>query len=140
MKNDPDQPMTTLSGEPWSPKARNNLQSLKNKTPLAKVTAWIVSEKALRPLLEDYLKFRSFFMFAALSDSSELERWRGIQSQAWNLFLEDNPGLAELSKEVLTGGSLSRADLESIKEDVEMVIQMPPLPEKETGKKGGSRK
>jgi len=138
MKNDQDQPMTTLSGEPWSARERNNLQSLKNKTPLAKVTAWIVSEKALRPLLEDYLRFRSFFMFAALSDPSELERWREIQNQAWDQFLEGNAALAALSKETLTGDALSRADLESIKEDVEMVIQMPPLPEKETGKKGES--
>ncbi len=134
MKNDPDQPMTTISGKPWSPKERNNLHPLKNRTPQAKVAAWVISERALRPLLEDYLRFRSYFTFAVFTDPSGMKRWREIQSQAWNEFLEDNPVLAELSKETLSGEVLSRADLESIKEDVEMVIQMPPLPGEETAK------
>jgi transcriptional regulator with XRE-family HTH domain len=140
MQNDPSKPMTTISGKPWSHKERNNLQPFKNRTPHAKVAAWVISERALRPLLEDYVKFRSYFTFAVFTDPSEMERWREIQGKAWNEFLEDNPVLAELSKETFTGDVLSRADLESIKEDVEMVIQMPPLPEKEAAKKRGSEK
>jgi transcriptional regulator with XRE-family HTH domain len=138
MQNDPDQPMTTISGKPWSPKERNNLHPLKNRTPQAKVAAWVISERALRPLLEDYLRFRSYFTFAVFTDPSEMERWREIQSQAWNEFLEDNPVLAELSRETLSGDVVGRADLESIKEDVDMVIQMPPLPGKD--KKEQSKK
>ena len=132
MKNDLNQPMTTVSGKPWSLKERNSLQPLKNRDPIAKAAALIVSNKAIRPLLEDYLKFRSFFTFAALGDPSEIDYWREIQSKAWNEFLEDNPVLAELAKETLTEDLLSRANLESIKEDIEMVIDMPPLSEKET--------
>jgi transcriptional regulator with XRE-family HTH domain len=140
MQNDPSKPMTTISGKPWSHKERNNLQPLKNRTPQAKVAAWVISERALRPLLEDYVKFRSYFTFAVFTDPSEMERWREIQSQTWNEFLEDNPVLAELAKETRGGDVLSRADLESIKEDVEMVIQMPPLPEKEAGQESGPKK
>jgi transcriptional regulator with XRE-family HTH domain len=140
MKNDPSEPMTTISGKPWSQKERNNLHPLKNRTPQAKVAAWVISERALRPLLEDYVKFRSYFTFAVFTDPSEMERWREIQRQAWNEFLEDNPVVAELAKETLTGDILSRANLESIKEDIEMVIHMPPLPEKEAAKRGGSKK
>lgn len=40
--------------------------------------------------------------------------------------------VAEWAKETLIGDILSRANLESIKEDIEAVIHMPPLPEKET--------
>ena len=40
-----------------------------------------------------------------------------------------------MAKETLTGDILSRANLESIKEDIEAAIHMPPLPEKEAGKR-----
>jgi len=107
--------------------------------PAAKALAWVLSERALRPLLEDYVKFRSYFTFAAFLDPSEIDGWREIQSKAWNVFLNDNPVVAEMAKETLTGDILSRANLESIKEDIEMVIQMPPLPEKEAGKRAGPK-
>ena len=139
MKNDPNQPMTTISGKPWSQKERKNLHPIQDKMPAAKAVAWVLSERALRPLLEDYVKFRSYFTFAAFLDPSEIDGWREIQSKAWNVFLNDNPVVAEMAKETLTGDVLSRADLESIKEDVEMVIQMPPLPEKEVSRRAGSK-
>jgi DNA-binding XRE family transcriptional regulator len=142
MQNDLGQPITTISGKPWTQKGRDNLQPLKNREPVAKAAALIVSQKAIRPLLEDYLKFRSFFLFAALSAPEEIDHWREIQDRAWNEFLKDSSdALVELSKGAASGGrGLSRADLESIKEDVELVIQIPPLLEKETARKAGSKK
>ena len=132
MQNNLGQPVTTISGKPWTARERNNLQPLKNREPVAKAAALIVSRKAIRPLLEDYLKFRSFFMFAALSAPEEIDHWRKIQDKAWNEFLKDSSeALVELSKGTTSGRhGLSRSALESIKEDVEMVLQMPPLPEK----------
>jgi DNA-binding XRE family transcriptional regulator len=140
MQNDPSKPITTISGAPWSEKERNNLQPLKSGSPVAKAVAWVISEKAIRPLLEDYLRFRSYFTFAVFTHPSEIDEWREIQGKAWNEFIGDNPVLAELAKETRTGDVLSLANLESIKEDIEMVIRMPPLPEKEKPKKREPRK
>ena len=132
LKNDPDEPMTTVSGAPWLPKERNNLQPLKSGSPMAKAAAWVITDKAIRPLLEDYLRFRAYFTFAVFTHPSEIDDWREIQSKAWKEFQDDNPVVAEMAKETLSEDILSRASLESIKEDIEMVIHMPPLPEKET--------
>jgi transcriptional regulator with XRE-family HTH domain len=141
MKNDPDQPMTTISGAPWSPKYRNNLQDLKNGTVKERVAAWVVTDKAIRPLLEDYLRCRAYFLFAVFTDPSDIDDWREIQSKAWKEFQEDhNAVVAEWAKETIPGDILSRANLESIKEDIEAAIHMPPLPERETAKTAASKK
>jgi DNA-binding XRE family transcriptional regulator len=140
MKNDPDQPMTTISGAHWSPKHRKNLRDIKNQSAMAKAAAWVITDKVIRPLLEDYLKFRSYFTFAVFTHPEEIEHWREIQRKAWEEFQDDNPFVAEWAKETLPGDILNRANLESIKEDIEAAIHMPPLPEKAIAKKSGRKK
>jgi transcriptional regulator with XRE-family HTH domain len=130
MKNDPDQPMTTISGARWSPKHRKNLRDFKTGSAMAKTAAWVITDKAIRPLLEDYLRFRAYFTFAVFTHPEEIEHWREIQRKAWEEF--QNAFVAEWAKETLPRDILSRANLESIKEDIEAAIYMPPLPEKET--------
>jgi transcriptional regulator with XRE-family HTH domain len=142
MANDPDAPMVTETGEPWTPKTQGKLQrALRSIDPaLVKGVVSVVAEQALRPLLEDYLKFRPFFMVAGLADPAVIARWREIQDRTWNKFKKAYPVLAEQSQEPSTGGLLSRAALESIKDDLEVVIQMPTLLEKQTAKKEGLKK
>ena len=133
MKNDPSEPMTTISGAPWSLKRRENLRDFKNGSAKAKAAAWVVTDKAIRPLLEDYLRFRAYFTFAVFTHPEQIERWREIQKEAWEEF--QNVFVAEWADETLRGGDiLSRANLESIKEDIEAAIHMPPLPEEKTTK------
>jgi DNA-binding XRE family transcriptional regulator len=142
MANDPDAPMVTDTGEPWSLKTQGKLQrALKAMDPaLMKGVASVVTEHALKPLFEDYTKFRTFFMVAGLADPSVVVKWREIQERAWAKFLKAYPVLAEQSKEP-PRGPLSRADLESIKDDVEFLIhQMPVLPKTEATKKAGPKK
>jgi transcriptional regulator with XRE-family HTH domain len=140
MTNDTTAPMVTETGEPWSLKTQGKLQrALKAVDPaFAKTLFEIFSEKVVTPLLEDYLKFKTSLSVAALIDSKATMRWRTLQNKAWSEFLKTNPAIAEaLSREPATKAPLSRTDLESIKEDVELVIQMPPLPGK--GKKQRSK-
>ena len=136
MANDPSAPMVTETGEPWSLKTQGKLpRALKAVDPaFSKALFTLVSEKVIAPLLEDYLKFKTSLSVAALIDPKATVRWHTFQNKAWSEFLKANPAVAEgLSKEPVKEG-LSRADLESIKDDVEMVIQMPTLPGEETAK------
>jgi DNA-binding XRE family transcriptional regulator len=137
MANDPSAPMITEGGEPWSLKTQGKLQrALKAVDPaLSKALFSLLSEKVIAPLLEDYLKFKTCLSVAALIDQKATVRWHTIQNKAWSEFLKINPAISEaLSREPAAKTPLSRADLESIKEDVELVIQMPLLPEKGTTK------
>jgi DNA-binding XRE family transcriptional regulator len=124
LANNPDAPMVTDTGEPWSLKTQGKLQrALKAVDPaLSKALISLLSEKVIRPLLEDYLKFRTSLSVAALIDSEATVRWQTIQDKAWSGFLKANPAVTEaLSREPITREGLGRSDLESIRDDIEML-------------------
>lgn len=143
MANDLDAPMVSATGEPWSLKTQSGLQRvLRSLDPaLVKGMISIIAGEALRPLLEDYLKFRPFFLVAGLADPGVIARWREIQEKAWVKFLKAYPILVEQSQDHPgASGPISSAGLETIKDDVEIVTLMRSELEKETSKKAGSKK
>ena len=142
MANDPDAPMVTPSGKPWTLKTQGNLQrALKAVDPTFQESlVLLLSERAFPPLLEDYLKFRPFFMLAGLADQKAIARWREIRDKAWTKFLKSYPELAKQSQEPATSAALSRSNLESIKEDVEAVLLLPALRGRGAARQAGSKK
>jgi len=83
-----------------------------------------VSTHAIEPLLKDYIKMRKFFISSAVSgDTWIVARWEKIQAKIWKEFKEEIGVSEKLDKATQTREYLSRADLETIKDDVEVVIR-----------------
>ena len=142
MANDPDAPMVTESGKPWTLKTQGNIQRLVKEVgpTFQESLVLLLSERAFPPLLEDYLKFRPFFMLASMADQSAIARWREIRDKEWTKFLKSYPELAAQSQEPASSYTLSRSNLESIKEDVEAVLLLPALRGREAARQAGSKK
>jgi len=99
-----------------------------------------VSAFAIEPLLMDYIKMRKFFISAAVSDTEIIGRWKETQAKVWDKFKKEVGVSEKLDKATETRKQLSRADLETIKDDVELVIrQVSVLPKAETAQKPGSK-
>ena len=145
MANDLNAPMVdAIDGKAWSHKQMGRVQKAK-LTDDPELTEYIektVSAFAIEPLLMDYIKMRRFFISAAVSaDTWIIVRWNEIQAKVWKEFKEDVGVSEELDKSTETTKPLNRADLERIKDDVDLVIRemMSTLLEKETAKKAGSK-
>jgi transcriptional regulator with XRE-family HTH domain len=136
MANDLNAPMVdAIDGKPWSHKQMGRVQKAKitDDPELTEYIEKTVSAFAIEPLLGDYIRMRKFFISAAVSaDTWIIVRWKEIQDKVWKEFKNEIGVSEELDKSTETRKHLSRADLESIKEDVELVIQMPLLPENRT--------
>jgi len=78
-------------------------------------------------LLQDYLTFRSYFAGIALRDPEALLRWRETQEKAWAQFLKDRPGQSNRP-------TLNVSELQSIKDDVDLVIRYLTVLTEETAK------
>ncbi|SRR5258707_2965256 len=138
MANDQNAPLVdAIHGKPWSPKEMGRVQRAKitDDPELTKAIEQMISDHAIQPLLRDYIRMRKFFIAAAISETWVIVRWQKIQDKAWKEFKEEIGVSEELDKSSETRKPLNRADLERIKDDVDLVIrEMPPLPEKETAK------
>lgn len=145
MANDLNAPIVdAIKGKPWSPKEMGKVQRAK-VTDDPELTEYIektVSTHAIEPLLMDYIKMRRFFVTAAVSaDTWIIARWNEIQSKVWKEFKDEIGVSEELDRATKPRKHLSRADLETIKDDVELVIrQTVALPNRETAKKVRSKK
>jgi DNA-binding XRE family transcriptional regulator len=144
MENDLDAPMVdAIHGKPWSAKEMGRVQKAKitDDPELTEYIEKTVSAFAIEPLLMDYIKMRKFFISAAVSaDTWIIVRWQKIQDEVWKKFKNEIGVSEELDKATATRKQLSRADLETIKDDVELVSQMPTLLETATVKRAGSKK
>jgi transcriptional regulator with XRE-family HTH domain len=138
MANDLNAPMVdAIHGKPWSPKGMGKVQRAKvtDDPELTVIIEQMISTHAIQPLLRDYILRRKFFIAAAISETWVMARWQKIQDKAWKEFKEEIGVSEELDKSSETRKPLSRADLERVKDDVELVIrEMPPLPGEETAK------
>jgi transcriptional regulator with XRE-family HTH domain len=145
MVNDPSSPMVdAIDGRPWSHKEMGRVQKAKitDDPELTEYIEKTVSAFAIEPLLADYIRMRKFFISAAVSaDTWIIVRWKEIQDKVWKEFKEEIGVSEELDKATETGKQLSRANLETIKDDVELVIrQREALPETETANETRSKK
>jgi DNA-binding XRE family transcriptional regulator len=132
MANDLNAPMVdAIHGKPWSPKEMGRVQKAKI-TDDPELTEYIeksVSSHALEPLLRDYVKMRKFFISGAVSGETWIiARWQEIQDKVWKEFKEEIGVTEELDRATGPRKQLSRADLEKIKDDVELVIRHRPGP------------
>jgi DNA-binding XRE family transcriptional regulator len=128
MANDLNAPMVdAIDGKPWSQKEKDRVQRAKvtDDPELTEYVEKMVSAFAIEPLLKDYIKMRKFFI-TAFDDREIVVRWKEIQEKVWKEF-KDEIGVSEkLDKATETRKHLSRADLETIKDDVELVIRYIP--------------
>ena len=143
MANDLNAPMVdAIHGKPWSQKGKDKVQKAKitDDPDLVEYVEKAVSAFAIEPLLRDYIKMRKFFISAAASaDTWIIARWNEIQAKVWKELKEEVGVSEELDKATETRKHLSRSDLETIKDDVELVIrQTDALPESEPTRKAGS--
>ena len=127
MANDLNAPMVDATrGKPWSPKEKGKVQKAKitDDPELTEYIEKAVSIHAIEPLLRDYIKMRKFFISAAVSaDTWIIARWKQIQDKVWREFKEEIGVSEELDKATDTRKHLSRADLETIKDDVDLIIR-----------------
>lgn len=127
MANDLKAPMVdAIEGNPWSPKGMDKVQKAKitDDPEFNEYVEKTVSAFAIEPLLKDYLKMRKFFITSAVSaDTWIIARWKEIQEKVWKEFKEEIGVSEKLDKATETKKQLSRADLETIKDDVELVIR-----------------
>jgi DNA-binding XRE family transcriptional regulator len=134
MANDLNAPMVdAIHGRQWNKKEKGRVQKAKitDDPELTEYIEKTVSAFAIEPLLADYIRMRKFFITAAVSNTEIIVRWKEIQDKIWKEFKNEIGVSEELDKATETRKQLSRADLESTKDDVELVIrQMPPLPVK----------
>lgn len=84
-----------------------------------------VSAFAIEPLLIDYIKRRRFFISAAVSDTEIIGRWKETQTTVWDKFKKEVGVSEDMDKATGARKRLSRADLEIIKDDVDLVIRIP---------------
>jgi DNA-binding XRE family transcriptional regulator len=143
MGNDLKAPMVdAIHGKPWSRKDKDKVKKAKatDDPELTEIVEQMISAHAIEPLLRDYVRMRKFFIPAAVSETWIVVRWQEIQDRVWKEFKDEIGVSEELDKATETRKLLSRADLETIKDDVELVIRMQPSPEKETAKKPRSKK
>ena len=127
MANDLNAPIVDAAqGKDWNKKEKDRVQKSK-LTDDPELTEYIekaVSTHAIEPLLRDYVKMRKFFISAAVSgDTWIIARWREIQAKVWGEFKEEIGVAEELDRATGPRKQLSRADLERIKDDVELVIR-----------------
>lgn len=126
LANDPSRPMTTALGEAWTHKGREKVSEFIKEIGASgsdKVLRAMLAAGICPDLFQDYLMFRSFFEGVTVRDPDALLRWREAQGRAWTDFLKATPSLAQQPKKA-GRPTLTRAGLESIKDDVETVGEM----------------
>jgi transcriptional regulator with XRE-family HTH domain len=142
LANDANRPMMTALGEAWTHQERRKVAEFFKDVVAPESNAIVramFAASVCPDLLQDYLMFRSFFERVGIIDPDAILRWREIQSKAWGEFLKANPELSEQSKKA-TRPTLTRADIESIKDDAETVGQMLDVLESGTAKKPASKR